>query len=269
MDTLVWKRRISKLYPVRTRAIRKIILLYHSVGDSPQALDSNLFYRQMEWLHKYCLVKTLTDLISQPSQQKCIEVAISFDDGYACLFNEVAPILSHFNMSAIVYINTGWISDNESLRKRSDPNLGHYSGESFLVWDELRELVKQGWEIGSHGVEHHDLTICSEESIMEQLQQSKQMIEFYLKKPCTHFAYTWGKHTKNVRDNVQENNYQYAVAAHHATLKESDNTYALPRMNIEQGYSMDDFINIVQGKWDYLNIIHGLKKQYKKISKAF
>ena len=35
--------------------------------------------------------------------------------------------------------------------------------------------------------------------------------------------------------------------------------FALPRMNIANEYSLDDFKQIVQGKWDYLGLIHKLK----------
>src|SRR3990167_10948241 len=256
MDTLVWKRRIGKLYPVKNNVSRKIIMLYHAVGSGPQALEHQLFFKQMAWLREHCKVVSLTNLLQIPVVGDGIQVAISFDDGYACLYREVAPILSHFNMPAIVYINTGWIGDSETSRKSSDPNAGHYFGESFLIWNEVLELAQQGWEIGSHGVDHLDLTKQSHDCVAAQLTRSKQMIESYLQHPCLHFAYTWGKHTKKLREMVAQSYYQYAVAGHHTVVSKKENSYALPRMNVEQRYSMEDFINIVQGNWDYLNVIH-------------
>ena len=260
IDTLIWKRRIGKLVPVKHNVSRKIILLYHAVGSGPQALDHKLFFDQMEWLQAHCNVVSLTNLLQAPVVDNRIQVAISFDDGYACLYREVAPILSHFNIPAIVYINTGWIGYSETSRKSSDPNAGHYCGESFLLWDEVLELVQRGWEIGSHGVDHLDLTKQSQNCVVEQLTQSKQKIEYCLQQPCLHFAYTWGKHTKKLRVMVAKSHYQYGVAGHHTAVSWKENNYALPRMNVEQRYSMEDFINLVQGKWDYLNVIHHVKK---------
>ena len=259
MDTLIWKRRFGKLYPGISKTPRKIILLYHAVGNGPQAMQTKLFSEQMAWLKRYCNVMPLSELLRTPAEPDVIQVAISFDDGYACLHDEVAPILEYFKMPAIVYLNTGWIDNVENQRRASDPSIGHYAGEQFLIWSEVSNLVRQGWDIGSHGVEHINLTQQNSQVINFQLAQSKDTIERRIQKPCLHFAYTWGKHSKPLRTLVNQAKYHYAVAAHHTAISERDNLFALPRMNIEKNYSMEDFIDIVMGKWDFMGFIHAVK----------
>lgn len=235
-------------------------MLYHAVGAGSQALDITLFAQQMQWLNAHCNVMALTDLLNTPFDKKKIQVAISFDDGYACLYEHAAPILSKLNMPATVYINTGWMGESVEQRKSSDPSLGHYHDEAFLTWEEAHQLARQGWEIGSHGVNHLDFTKLSIAEAKKELAASKQAIEARLNNECAHFAYTWGRHTKSLRRDVVDNvGYRYAAAAHHASWTKKEDLLALPRMNIEKGYSMEDFKGIVLGKWDYLQWIHKVK----------
>ena len=262
LNSLVWKRRIAKMYPIfyGNQNARKIILIYHAIGNGPWAISENTFKKQIQWLKENTQIVPLSDLLTSNDQKNKIQVALTFDDGYACLYDNVLPILSAENVTATVYVNTGWMGECAKTRKPSNSDLGHYPGETFLTWDEVRSLNQLGWEIGSHGVEHSDLTLQNAGTIKQELIHSKLVIEQKLQKECAHFAYTFGNHSKKVRDAVIDAGYHYAVAGHHKTLKKTDNPIALPRLNIEINYSMDDFKNIIVGKWDFLGVIHRIKK---------
>jgi len=262
VNSLIWKRRIAKCYSacIRKNNTRKIILLYHAVGNSPWAISTDTFRKQIQWLNQHCKITSLTKLLTMPEQEDTIEVALTFDDGYACLYDTILPILQAENAVATVYINTDCIGQCEKTRKLSVPALGHYPIETFLLWDEVRALEKLGWEIGSHGVNHVDLTQQDAETIKNELNYSKLTIQDVLQKECTHFAYTWGKHSKNLRQAVAAAGYRYAVAGHHAVFKKNNNLMALPRLNIEKNYSLHDFENITLGKWDFLGAIQRIKK---------
>ncbi|EKD71145.1 MAG: polysaccharide deacetylase [uncultured bacterium] len=257
MNSLDIKRRLGYYWPARQQN-RKIILLYHSVGDTTWAMSEYDFSIQMDWLADHCKILSLTDLIhSEPSED--LQVAITFDDGYRTLHHYVAPILVKKNMSGMVYLNTGWISDTDNQRKLSVPELGHYPDESFLTWQEVKELHQMSWEIGSHGANHYDFSKLSEDMVKQELSQSKHDIEDNLKIPCTHFSYPWGKYSAYTKKIVKQVGYQYAVAARHNKISINSDWLALPRMNISRDYSFNDFKNIVKGKWDYLGILHQLK----------
>lgn len=238
---------------------RKLILIYHSVGNSPWALKKNLFEMQVQWLSQHAEIIPLNAIFSENHSDK-IQVAITFDDGYACLHHDVLPILNKINSVATVYLNTGWIAETPAERKQSQMQLGHYPDEQFLTWEEVRVLEKAGWEIGSHGVEHANLTLAEPALIENELLQSKNDIEIRLQKQCRHFAYTFGYHHVALRDAVKKAGYHYAVAAHHAVCKKSDDAMMIPRMNIQNDYTMNDFKNIILGKWDFLKYIHQIKR---------
>lgn len=258
MDTLKWKRWIAGYLNVAKVKKRKLVLIYHSVGDGPEALSLDKFREQMYWVAHTCKVQSLSRILqSEPVLNT--QIAITFDDGYHSLYEVVLPVFKELEFTATVYLNTGWISVNESDRKLSDADLGHYKNESFLTWGEVNELRANGWEIGSHGVNHLEHGMLGKDQMQSELRESKEAIEQECQIECKYFAYTWGRHTEKLRQAVSDAKYESAVAAHHAPLSSKDNLYALPRINIDRNYSLEDFINIINGKWDFMRLIHKIK----------
>lgn len=262
LNSLLWKRHIAKFYPAisKFQHSRKIILLYHSVGDGTWAITEDTFLQQIHWLKNNTRIVSLTELLTIPFKKNEIQITITFDDGYSCVYEKVLPILNMENITATVYINTARIANCVKTRQASNLDLGHYPGEYFLTWDEVKQLDKQGWEIGSHGVEHIDLTQQDITRVRLELSQSKKSIEDQLKKKCIHFSYTWGKHSHKIRQAIVEAGYRFAAAAHHAPLSNRANQRVLPRFNVDRNYSLGDFENMIVGKWNFLGLIHEIKK---------
>lgn len=266
MRSLPWKRLIGKLYSIflSYRQPKKIILLYHAVGTGPWAMPEDNFKKQIQWLKHHCNIVSLETLLNDNSHNKKTAVAITFDDGYACLYHTVFPILQSENAMATIYLNTDWISENNHARKKSNPILSHYPQEEFLIWPEVKVLEQSEWIIGSHGANHLDFTKQPNEVILSELKKSKKTVEMKLQKPCTHFAYTFGNHSKRLRNLVGHVGYRYAVTGQHTALKYNSNKMMLPRINIEIGYSLSDFENIMLGKWDFLGTIHRIRQMRNK-----
>ena len=250
------KRNIGKIWPANDKA-RKVILLYHSVGESIWASKESIFTDQIKWLYDHSPILSLTDLVNSQSAE--LEIAITFDDGYQSLYEKAMPIFLDKKIPATVYINTGWMSDHVSTRKKSISDLGHYPNEYFLTWDEICELDQAGWEIASHGVNHHNFVEKSHDVVRQECIASKYAIEERLNKSCLHFSYPWGQYSMQVKKIVRECGYQYAAAARHGSITHTTDLFALPRINIARGYSLNDFKHIVYGKWDYLSLLHKAK----------
>ena len=62
----------------------------------------------------------------------------------------------------------------------------------FLTWDEVRELDRRGFAIGSHTVEHPILTRLPRERLQQELRDSKATIERQLGRACHSIAYPNG-----------------------------------------------------------------------------
>ena len=255
---LALKRQIGKFWPTKSQN-RKIILLYHSVGNSPWALPHKVFSDQINWIHDHFQVTTLTNLLHAPSLNNELQVAITFDDGYVSLYDHVAPIMAEKKIRPTVYINTGWIGESENNRKLSVAKLGHYPEESFLTWTEVKALYQAGWEIGSHGVNHYNFAQLDPDVLKQELSLSKRHIEDQISTPCLHIAYPWGRYSRQVKQACSRIGYQYAAAAYHSPLGDYPDLFSFPRMNISIEYTFDDFKKIIQGKWDYLGLIHKMR----------
>ena len=183
-----------------------------------------------------------------------MQVAITFDDGYASLREQALPILKAAGAVATVFLNTGQIAAG-GLRNISNAALGYYPDELFLSQRDVVELAAEGWSIGSHGVDHIDLTRTGEDEAREELGASKRAIEKLLSAECMLFAYTWGRHDRRLRDLVAEAGYRHAFSGWHGPLRADSDRWALPRINVASEYAMSDFKAIVLGDWDYLGWI--------------
>ncbi len=63
---------------------------------------------------------------------------------------------------------------------------------SFLSWDDVRELKRRGFAIGSHTVEHPILTRVDGKRMKRELEESKAKLEKELGEPCASIAYPNG-----------------------------------------------------------------------------
>ena len=83
----------------------------------------------------------------------------------------------------------------------------------FLNWDEVRELRRLGFEIGSHTVEHPILTQLPPEELQTELIESKRRIERETGAPCVSIAYPNGggnDFSASVMEGAREAGYRLA-----------------------------------------------------------
>ena len=62
-----------------------------------------------------------------------------------------------------------------------------------------------------------------------------------------------------VKEALKVAGYSYATIVRHAKVSSSANLLALPRINVSREYSLQDYKDIVHGKWDYIGLVHRIK----------
>ncbi len=95
--------------------------------------------------------------------------------------------------------------------------------------------------MGSHGVDHLDLTRAAPDVCTQQLVQSRDEIDRRLGAGCKHFAYTWGRSNARLRALVSQCGYRYAAGGVHGPIRPGFEPMNFPRINVSRDYSLDDF----------------------------
>ena len=179
------------------------------------------FAAQMQWLHRHGF-HAITQLqalealelgISLPAKP----ILITFDDGHRDVVEHAAPVLARLRMPATAYVITGLISG-------PDP--------SFLTWEDLLALERQGIEIGSHTVTDRDLTLLSDREASAELRASRRDLERHLGHAVPWLAYPHGAVDARIVQLVRRAGYELAVTTRSGRIQQSSALLQLRRVEV-------------------------------------
>ncbi len=188
--------------------IHPVVLSYHLVD---RRFDFGLtwvtprqFERQMAWLAEagyrtFSLTACLQPEIQLPPKA----VVITFDDGYRALMEHVLPVSQRFGFVATVFPVAEFVGE----QNRWDYNL-FWRRMWHLDWNELRELLSAGWEVGSHSMRHAYLPSLSNKELYEDLRCSKEILEQNLQIPIRHLSLPFGRGNLRVLDCALQSGYE-------------------------------------------------------------
>lgn len=187
------------------------ILTYHRFAErcnSPLCMPRSVFDQQMRYLKEngYHVVSP-ADLLAfleyrQPLPRK--SVVITMDDGYRSVYDIGYPILKKYGFKATLFIYTRFVGVSRLA----------------ITWDQLRELKSEGFTIGSHTIEHSDLTRPLEgedesaflQRIHRELHGSKQILDQKLQQDTIALAYPFGYYDYRVANIAREAGYKIAMS---------------------------------------------------------
>lgn len=150
-------------------------------------------------------------------------IIITFDDGYASVFENAFPILQEFGFTAVVFVVTGYIGKWNEW----DVNLGGIRSR-HLNASQIKKLSESGIEIGTHGTSHYAFTYMTQQKLENELYESKKTIEKIIKRRVVSLAYPFGIQNQKIQQNVEEAGYTFACVnlnGHNGT----NNPYCLKR----------------------------------------
>lgn len=223
------------------------ILTYHKfcIGESPDAYTINIshFEKQLKFLKEndYQVI-SLSQLI------QCIEskhfpykpVILTIDDGFKSVYTLAFPVLKKYNFPAILFLYTNFINH----------------GPNQLSWQEIKEMIDGGMEVGSHSVSHCNLLnrrkYKSQEEYIRRIKKeifnSKNILEKNINRKVHSFAYPYGVYSQQVQLLAKQAGYQALFNVNSMNNTMPIDTYSLNRQIIPAGYSLEKFQAILKEK---------------------
>jgi len=189
---------------------RLTVLVYHQVKDPANdcsTVGTAAFREQMAFLARRYRVLPLREAVDEAGDGGHV-VAITFDDGYKDNATIAAPILRSLSLPATFFVSTNMIDTTlpfpHDVEQRRPP-------QEHMTWDDLRELAAQGFDVGSHTLNHADLGVVPLAEAEQELRASRLRIEGELNMPIRMFAFPYG-HPRNMRrDTIAAAQREYAI----------------------------------------------------------
>jgi peptidoglycan/xylan/chitin deacetylase (PgdA/CDA1 family) len=227
--------------------LRKIILLYHSVGERLREdrmrlrVDQEDFHKQLEWLRRNGWSILPVNQLREQGKSPAKRVAISFDDGYEDQL-KAAEDLKVYGVRGTFFLIPGL----------GGPASG--DGSYYRQWRLMdaacrAELRKQGHEIGGHSHRHPGpLTLESADRSREEVERCLQALRQEGVTGPVGFSYPHGAQSRRIREQVRDAGFVYACGSRPGPLSSSGNPFHLPRIEIRGGDSLEEFKRKVEGR---------------------
>jgi peptidoglycan/xylan/chitin deacetylase (PgdA/CDA1 family) len=217
---------------------RVVILCFHGVtehrkrtSDDPSGLHirADRFDAQLNYLQRNYNVISLAEFVyAAANHLPCPErsVVLTFDDGYRNFLTSAVPRLTARKMPVSVFLITERVMTENAAAKTE---WSEADDKTYLSWDEVRALQKQGIEFGSHTCTHRKLSELATEEAERELQLSQQVLAKYLSRDRFPLAYPYGAYSESVVGITQKLRYSCGLTTDAGTNCGLTNLFLLRR----------------------------------------
>jgi peptidoglycan/xylan/chitin deacetylase (PgdA/CDA1 family) len=222
--------------------VRIPIILYHRIAISPINSDYYVppehFEEQMKLLHDwgYATITTqmLVDAIQEGIALPPRPILITFDDGVQSVYDSALPVMQKYGFTGVVYIVNNYMNSQDQLYMRPE---------------QVKQLAAAGWEIGSHSLNHIDLTLAPERQ-RNEIVESRERLEAELGVPVLSFAYPFGALDGPAVDYVHYAGYITAMGLGPTVDQGIGNLFNLQRRDIKGSYDLRRFASFLPWQGD-------------------
>ncbi len=172
------------------------ILNGHYISRNIDAEDYWKFESLLRNLNEYYSFIKFEDACELISSKVHVDkplLAFTFDDGFKCCYEIIAPLLEKYNTNGAFFINPGIIESEVSYKKLFlVDKLKLDVDKDFMNWEQILDLKKRGHVIGNHTQSHACLIKLSDTEIAEEIETGKKELEDRLNFECDYFALPYG-----------------------------------------------------------------------------
>jgi len=231
------------------------ILCYHSVTDSEnpvqpdphkQHIPLHLFLQHLDYLKNKYNVVSLSEFQKAKRENRVLpdySVVLTFDDGFEDFYKVAAPHIGRRKLPATVFV----ITDRADGRFVPD-------GESFLSWDEIKELSSSGIDIGSHTCSHPRLPDLSLPDVTRELSESYAAIQLHVGQTQISLSYPYGQLSQAISRLAESIGYSCAIANDIGRNDQNTNLFGLSRTVIASDDDIATFAGRVSGLTGWISV---------------
>jgi peptidoglycan/xylan/chitin deacetylase (PgdA/CDA1 family) len=259
-----------------------LILCYHNVvaddgetaGDPELHVPYSRFAQQIRWLADHYEVVSLRQLTDRMALGRPLTrtAAVTFDDGYAGVFDHALPLLASLSVPATVFVVAGapgllrafwW--DHPDVIARLTPEhrerwLTHLRGEASAIltdvnaqtvdvpaacqpadWTTIRAAARQGVDIGAHSITHRALPTLSDAELEHEIASSREMVYAATGIWPEFFAYPYGRLDARACAAVRSSGYRAGLSLEAGLNDTAFDRSCLRRVNVPAGISQPAF----------------------------
>jgi len=200
---------------------------YPSTNISPQDFRAHLEFLSQQEFNVLTLGQVVDRLQNEQSlPQRC--AVISVDDAYRSFLTDGWPLLKQHGYPATLFVSTDTVGEGD-----------------YLSWQELRELQRDGVEIGNHSASHAyllDRLAAEDESgwmtrVSGDLSRSQQAFESHLGSSPALFAYPYGEFSPALVALVESAGFVAAFGQQSGVVTSGQDLFRLPRFPLGGGYA--------------------------------
>jgi peptidoglycan/xylan/chitin deacetylase (PgdA/CDA1 family) len=131
-----------------------------------------------------------------------------------------------------------------SWLKAESENLQNFSDEPMMTWEDVRTLALDPLvTIGAHTVSHPSLAVLSREDALDEIRESRSIIESHIGKAVRNFAYPYGGRAEagpREIDLVRSCGFLTATTTRYGSIssRSKPDAHALPRIMYTDGFTL-------------------------------
>jgi peptidoglycan/xylan/chitin deacetylase (PgdA/CDA1 family) len=227
-------RYYSSLGPFRELfATGHAVLTYHHVGPRARGVrlkglyvSSKLFAQQISELKGEGYQTDAFGMV-RSGYGKPKRVFLTFDDGFADVFENALPVLHQHGFRSIQFLVADLLGKTSEWQAISGELPGVLMDKA-----QIKDWLASGQEIGSHTLTHPCLTQISPSQARDEISGSKKKLEDAFGRTVEHFCYPYGDWNPTVRDIVAEVGYKSACITKFGVNTAGADPHALKRITV-------------------------------------
>jgi peptidoglycan/xylan/chitin deacetylase (PgdA/CDA1 family) len=185
------------------------------------------FERQMAWLHSHgyeaVTLRQVEDSWTGHGELPPKPVVVSFDDGYRSQYVAGFLVLQRYHWPGVINLIAGPQGDD-------------------LPTADVRKMLAAGWELGSHTINHLDVSTLDQTQLATEIAGAKHMLEHRFGVKVTDFCYPAGHYDAAAIAELRRAGYTGATTELPG-LADRQDPYTLARLEITNSDGLGGFID--------------------------